>query len=301
MKRPAKKIDFNKPDKKSSDKRQRSGSSKEKYQPAGPLRKKEVGKGRKKPAEIERKSVLPRLNQYIAKAGVCSRREADELISTGQVKLNGKVVREMGVRVQSGDKVEYDGTVLRGEEPIYLLLNKPKGYLSTASDDRGRKTVMDIVGRACKERIYPVGRLDRETLGLLLFTNDGDLAKKLTHPSGNVKKIYHVFLDKPLLEQDLETLSKGVELEDGTLKPDVINYVQDAVDGKQVGIQLRSGRNSVVKRMFEHLGYTVQKLDRVLFANLTKKDLQRGKWRMLRDKEVSMLKQIAGKTRGLKR
>ncbi|MBL4587606.1 MAG: rRNA pseudouridine synthase [Flavobacteriales bacterium] len=297
MKRTPKKVDFNKPEKKPSVRKPKPDRKKEKYAKAGPLERKYVGKGKKKPREIERASVLPRLNQYIAKAGVCSRREADELIATGQIKLNGKVVHEMGVRVQHDDRVEYEGRILRGEEAKYLLLNKPKGYLSTASDDRGRKTVMDIVGKACKERIYPVGRLDRETTGLLLFTNDGDLAKKLTHPSGNVEKIYHVFLDRPMEEEDMETAVGGIELEDGFIKPDAIDYAADTPDGTQVGVQLHSGRNRIVRRMFEHFKYEVKKLDRVVFANLTKKDLPRGKWRFLRDKEVSMLQQISGKTK----
>ncbi len=254
-----------------------------------------VGKGKKRPVQDPESNPLPRLNQYVAKAGICSRREADELISIGKVKVNGKIMREMGYRVQYDDKVEYEGKQLQGEELRYVLLNKPKGYLSTMKDDRGRKTVMALVKRACKERIYPVGRLDRETTGLLLFTNDGELAKKLTHPSGKVKKIYHAFLDKPMAEEDLVQLSKGVELEDGFTKPDVINYVQSAPEGNQIGVQLHSGKNRIVRRMFEHLGYEVIKLDRVLFASLTKKDVPRGKYRLLKDKEVTLLKQIAGK------
>jgi 23S rRNA pseudouridine2605 synthase len=237
------------------------------------------------------------LNQYIAKAGVCSRRQADELIATGKVKVNRKVIREMGYRVQYDDQVEYEGKILLGEELRYVLLNKPKGFLSTMSDDRERKTVMDLVKKACKERIYPVGRLDKETTGLLLFTNDGDLAKKLTHPSSKVKKIYHVFLDKPMSEEDMVKLSQGVELEDGKAKPDVVNYVQDAPDGNQIGVQIYSGKNRIVRRMFEHFGYQVIKLDRVLFASLTKKDVPRGKFRTLRDKEVTLLQQIAGKSK----
>ncbi|MGB0369132.1 MAG: pseudouridine synthase [Flavobacteriales bacterium] len=260
-------------------------------------RKTYVGKGKKRPVQDPDSSPLPRLNQYIAKAGVCSRRQADELISTGKVKINKKVVREMGYRVQYDDVVEYEGKVLSGEELRYVLLNKPKGFLSTMNDDRGRRTVMDLVKNACRERIYPVGRLDRETTGLLLFTNDGDLAKKLTHPSSKVKKIYHVFLDKPMTEEDLATLANGVELEDGTAKPDVVNYVQDAPDGTQIGVQIHSGKNRIVRRMFEHFGYQVVKLDRVLFASLTKKDIPRGKFRSLRDKEVTLLKQVVGKTK----
>lgn len=257
--------------------------------------KKGVGKGRKKPKEVERKSALPRLNQYIAKAGICSRREADELIVSGKIKVNGKVVFEMGIRVSPEDKVTYNGNLLQGEVLRYVLLNKPKGYLSTISDPKGRKTVMELLKRACSERIYPVGRLDRDTLGLLLFTNDGDLAKKLTHPSSNVKKIYHVYLDKPMLEEDMDKLMEGVELEDGLAKPDIVNYVFEAQEGNEVGVQLHSGKNRIVRRMFEHLGYKVVKLDRVLFANLTKKDIPRGKWRHLTAKEVAQLKQMKGK------
>jgi len=255
------------------------------------------GKGKKRPEEAEDRNKLPRLNQYIARAGVCSRREADELIATGKVKVNGKVVREMGWRVHQGDKVTYEGQLLKGERPIYLLLNKPKGFLSTMSDERGRKTVMQLISSACDERIYPVGRLDRETTGLLLFTNDGDLAKNLTHPSSLVKKIYHVYLDKPMTEEHLDAMNEGVELEDGFMKPDIVNYVMEQPDGTEFGIQIHSGKNRVVRRLFEHFGYKVVKLDRVLFANLTKKDLPRGKWRMLQEKEVSMLKVVAGKTK----
>ncbi len=253
------------------------------------------GKGKKRP-DVEDTNTLPRLNQYVAKAGVCSRRQADELIAAGKVKVNGKPVRTMGYRVQVDDKVEYEGKTLIGEELRYVLLNKPKGFLCTASDEKDRKTVMDLVKKACKERIYSVGRLDRDTTGLLLFTNDGELAKRLTNPASKVKKVYHVVLDKPMIEEDLVALSRGVELEDGMVKPDVVSYVQDAPDGTQIGVQIDSGKNQVVRRIFEHIGYNVIRLDRVLFANLTKKDVPRGKWRVLRDKEVSMLKVIAGKT-----
>ncbi|MDB4655209.1 rRNA pseudouridine synthase [Flavobacteriales bacterium] len=262
----------------------------------GGARKSFVGKGKKRPVQDPDASPLPRLNQYVAKAGICSRRQADELIATGKVKVNRKIVREMGYRVQYDDVVEYEGKVLMGEELRYVLLNKPKGFLSTMSDEKGRKTVMDLVKKACKERIYPVGRLDRDTTGLLLFTNDGDLAKKLTHSSSKVKKIYHVFLDKPMTEVDLVALSNGVTLEDGLAKPAVVSYVQDAPDGTQIGIQLDSAKNGIVAKMFEHFGYEVKRLDRVLFATLTKKDVPRGKFRTLRDKEVTLLKQVAGKT-----
>ncbi|MCF8278631.1 MAG: pseudouridine synthase [Flavobacteriales bacterium] len=254
------------------------------------------GKGKKRPEGEEKKSTLPRLNQYVAKAGVCSRREADELISTGKIKVNGKIVREMGLRVQLDDKVEFEGKVLQGEELRYVLLNKPKGFISNVTDEKGRRTVMDLVKKACKERIYPVGRLERDSTGLLLFTNDGDLAKKLTNPTTKVKQIYHVFLDKPMEGKDIDTMMAGVTLEEfGMVKPDVVNYVQEVEDGTQLGAQFHSGRNTFVRPLFEHFGYGVIKLDRALLANLTKKDLPRGKWRFLKDKEISMLKVIAGK------
>ncbi|TNF28959.1 MAG: rRNA pseudouridine synthase [Bacteroidetes bacterium] len=254
------------------------------------------GKGKKRPIEVEDANPLPRLNQFIAKAGVCSRREADELIATGKIEVNGKVIREMGYRVQRDDKVKYEGKLLRGEELRYLLLNKPKNFITTTSDEKGRKTVMDLVKNACSERIYPVGRLDKDTTGLLLFTNDGELAKKLTHPSSLIKKIYHVYLDKPMTEEHLDAMNEGVELEDGFMKPDIVNYVLEQPNGTELGIQLHSGKNRVVRRLFEHFGYKVIKLDRSLFANLTKKDIPRGKWRFLRDNEITMLKQLAGRT-----
>jgi len=253
------------------------------------------GKGKKKPVVAEKSNSLPRLNQYVAKAGVCSRRQADELIATGKIKVNGKIVREMGLRVQIDDKVEFEGKVLQGEEIRYVLLNKPKGFISNVTDEKGRKTVMDLVKKACKERIYPVGRLERDTLGLLLFTNDGEMAKRLTNSAAKIKQIYHVFLNKPMEEADIETLTAGITVDGDKVKPDVVNYVQDAMDGTQVGAQFHSGKNTFVKGMFEHFGYEVPKMDRVLYANLTKKDLPRGKWRFLKDKEISMLKVIAGK------
>jgi 23S rRNA pseudouridine2605 synthase len=253
------------------------------------------GKGKKKPVEAESTNTLPRLNQYVAKAGVCSRREADELIATGKIKVNGKVIREMGRRVQIDDKVEYEGRVLQGEELRYVLLNKPKGFICNVSDEKGRKTVMDLVKKACKERIYPVGRLERDTTGLLLFTNDGDLAKRLTMPAAKVKQIYHVYLNKPMEEADILTLMDGIKIEGEAVKPDIVNYVQEVEDGTQLGAQFHSGRNTFVRAMFEHFGYEVPKLDRSLYANLTKKDLLRGKWRHLKEKEITMLKIVAGK------
>ena len=234
-----------------------------------------------------------RLNQFIARAGVCSRREADELIANNLIKVNGKVVTELGMRVKHTDRVEYNGKTLQGERMVYVLLNKPKGFITTTADDKERKTVMELVASACEERIYPVGRLDRATVGLLLFTNDGKLAEKLTHPSNAIRKIYHVFLNKTVKPEDLDQISNGVELEDGFIKPDRINYVVEALNGDEIGIQIHSGKNHIVRRIFEHMGYEVMKLDRTLFAGLTKKDLPRGKWRFLTEKEVAMLKMLA--------
>ncbi len=233
-----------------------------------------------------------RLNKYLANAGVASRRAADQLIESGAVKINGKVVTRLGTKVLPGDKVEFGGETLREEKHRYLLLNKPKGYLTTSDDPFNRRTVMQLVEKACPERIYPVGRLDRNTMGLLLFTNDGELAKKLMHPKHNIKKIYHVYLDKNLTKNDMLRIAEGLELEDGKIIPDSIAYVAGADDKKQIGIELHSGKNRIVRRIFEHLGYQVIKLDRVFLAGLTKKDLPRGKWRFLTQKEINMLKRL---------
>lgn len=235
---------------------------------------------------------LIRLNKFIADAGICSRREADKIIESGAVSVNGKVVTELGTKVKRTDKVMYGDQTLRSEKLQYILLNKPKGYISTSSDPHDRKTVMMLVQNACKERIYPVGRLDRNTTGLLLFTNDGDLAKKLTHPKHGVKKLYHVVLDKPLTKNHLMEIAEGIKLEDGEIKPDKIAYDKTAKDKREIGIELHSGRNRIVRRIFEHLGYKVEKLDRVMFASLTKKDILRGKWRKLTEKEINMLKML---------
>ncbi len=232
-----------------------------------------------------------RLNKFIAHAGVCSRREADNLIAAGAVKVNGKAVSELGYKVKRSDKVTMDGKVLRAEKLQYVLLNKPKGYITTTDDPYERKTVMSLVKRACDERIYPVGRLDKETTGLLLFTNDGELAKKLTHPRHRVRKIYHVVADKDVAKNDLKALVEGVKLEDGLVAADKAGYVENK--GKDnVGIELHSGKNRVVRRMMEALGYKVIRLDRVLFAGLTKKDLPRGRWRHLTEKEINFLKML---------
>lgn len=235
---------------------------------------------------------LIRLNKYLADAGICSRREADVHIASGAVMINGKIVTEMGTKVSSTDKVQFGGETLNREKLQYFLLNKPKGFITTSKDPFDRRTVMILMEKACKERIYPVGRLDKNTLGLLMFTNDGDMAKKLTHPKHNIKKIYHVFLDKPLKSSDLQLIADGLELEDGIIKPDKVAYASTENDKKQVGIELHSGKNRIVRRIFEHLGYKVTKLDRVFFAGLTKKDLQRGKFRMLSEKEINILKRL---------
>ena len=228
----------------------------------------------------------------MADAGICSRREADVHIASGAVMINGKIVTELGTKVTPTDKVQFGGETLNREKLQYFLLNKPKGFITTSKDPFDRRTVMALMENACKERIYPVGRLDKNTLGLLMFTNDGDLAKKLTHPKHNIKKIYHVFLDKPLKSSDLQLIAEGLELEDGIIKPDKVAYASTENDKKQVGIELHSGRNRIVRRIFEHLGYKVTKLDRVFFAGLTKKDLQRGKFRRLTDKEINILMRI---------
>ena len=229
-----------------------------------------------------------RLNRFIAKGGVCSRRDADALIQAGRVKVNGEVVDQLGVKVKRTDKVEVDGVEVSPERKVYIVLNKPKDYVTTMDDPFERKTVMSLIEGACKERVYPVGRLDRQTTGVLLFTNDGDLAKKLTHPSYNQKKIYHVFLDKAMKMGDLEAIMKGVELEDGFIQADDIRVAED--DNTQVGIEIHSGRNRIVRRIFEHFGYQILKLDRVFFAGITKKDLPRGRWRFLTQAEVNTLK-----------
>ncbi len=230
-----------------------------------------------------------RLNRYIANAGVCSRREADTFIAAGMVTVNGKPVTEMGVKVKPGDEVRFDGRRLNPEKKVYLLLNKPKNFVTTTDDPHADKIVMDLVKDACSERIYPVGRLDRNTTGVLLFTNDGDLSKRLTHPSHNMRKVYQVSLDKPVEKNHLEDIANGIELEDGKIASDDISYINDE-EKTEVGIEIHSGKNRIVRRIFEHFGYRVKKLDRVYFAGLTKKNLPRGKWRLLSEKEVHFLK-----------
>lgn len=235
-----------------------------------------------------------RLNKYIASTGVCSRREADEFIQAGLITVNGKLVTELGVKVSSADLVKYNGETLREEKKVYILMNKPKDYVTTVEDPHAKKTVLELVRGACKERVYPVGRLDRNTTGVLLLTNDGEITKRLTHPKFEKLKIYHVYLNRNLKQGDMDKVASGITLEDGFIKADSISYA-DPVDKKQVGIEIHSGRNHIVRRIFESLGYEIAKLDRVYFAGLTKKNLRRGEWRFLSEKEIAMLKMNAFK------
>ncbi|MBQ8991717.1 MAG: RNA-binding S4 domain-containing protein [Prevotella sp.] len=230
-----------------------------------------------------------RLNKFLANAGICSRREADEFIQAGVVTVNGEVVTELGTKVLRTDEVKFHDQPVTIEKKVYVLLNKPKDYVTTSDDPQQRKTVMDLVKNACPERIYPVGRLDRNTTGVLLLTNDGDLASKLTHPKYLKKKIYHVYLDKNVTAHDLQQIAEGIQLEDGEIKADDVQYAHPT-DKKQVGIEIHSGKNRIVRRIFESLGYRVQKLDRVQFAGLTKKNLKRGDWRYLTEEEVDRLR-----------
>ena len=245
-----------------------------------------------KPSAPKKDDGTVRLNKYIANAGICSRREADVLIASGAVSVNGEVVTQMGYKVKPTDVVNYGGERLVSEKKRYVLLNKPKGYITTSDDPQERKTVMMLVENACTERIYPVGRLDRNTTGVLLFTNDGDMAKKLTHPSTGARKIYHVELDKNLTHADMQRMFDGIMLEDGEIAVDDVQYVGNGEHKNIVGVVLHSGRNRIVRRIFEAMGYEVCKLDRVVFAGLTKKDLPRGHWRILTEKEVSFLKML---------
>ena len=230
-----------------------------------------------------------RLNKYLANAGVCSRREADEFIAAGVVKVNGEIVTELGTKVKRSDVVHFHDQQISIEKKVYVLLNKPKDYVTTSDDPQNRKTVMDLVKDACRERIYPVGRLDRNTTGVLLLTNDGELASKLTHPPYLKKKVYHVWLDKNVTAADMRLIADGVTLDDGEIRADAIEYASET-DRKQVGIEIHSGRNRIVRRIFESLGYKVLKLDRVFFAGLTKKNVRRGDWRFLTEQEVNMLR-----------
>ena len=239
--------------------------------------------------QVEKDTI--RLNKYIANSGICSRREADELITQGLVEVNGKVVTEMGYQVQKTDRVVFDGQSITPEKPVYVLLNKPKGYISTTKDEKARKTVMDLVANASPYRLFPVGRLDRQTTGLILLTNDGHLTKKLTHPSFGVKKIYHVTLDRKLSVEDLHTIADGVRLEEGVAEVDSISYIEGKPKN-EVGIEIHIGWNRVVRRIFKKMGYEVEALDRVIFAGLTKKNIKRGHWRILTEMEVNNLKML---------
>jgi 23S rRNA pseudouridine2605 synthase len=251
-----------------------------------------VNKRSKKPAPPKEDDGLIRLNRFIANAGICSRRKADELIAAGVVSVNGEPVTELGFKVDPAkDSVRYNGESLKRERNVYVLLNKPKDYITTTDDPQERKTVMSLVEKASRERIYPVGRLDRNTTGLLLMTNDGDLAEKLSHPRNNITKLYQVELNKSLSQGDMNKITFGIELEDGLIKPDQVSYVAGG-SKKEVGIQIHSGKNRVVRRIFESLGYEVVKLDRVVYSHLTKKDLPRGRWRYLEEKEIIQLKHL---------
>ncbi len=233
---------------------------------------------------------LIRLNKYLSNAGIASRREADTLIKSGVVKVNGVPITEMGYKIKPGDTVTYGDAAVKSERKVYLLLNKPKDYITTVDDPQERKTVMELIAGACRERVYPVGRLDRNTTGLLLFTNDGELTKKLTHPKHEIKKVYHVSLNKGLRPEDFKAITEGVELEDGMVNADDLAFVGEGK--KEIGIEIHSGRNRIIRRIFEHLDYEVLRLDRVTFAGLTKKDLPRGKYRFLTPKEISFLQMI---------
>jgi 23S rRNA pseudouridine2605 synthase len=248
--------------------------------------------GKSMPKQPEKESGNIRLNRFIANSGVCSRRDADELISKGLVSVNGKQVTDMGIKVTYSDEIRYKGKKLSSEKKVYILMNKPKGYVTTVEDPHAEHTVIELIGNACPERVYPVGRLDKETTGVLLLTNDGDLTGKLTHPKYNRRKIYHVFLETPVAKNDLFKLTEGINLDDELVVADAVSYA-DPEDRTQIGIELHSGQNRVIRRLFEALGYRVKKLDRVYFAGLTKKNLPRGKWRFLSEKEISMLKRGA--------
>jgi 23S rRNA pseudouridine2605 synthase len=267
------------------------GSEERKFISDERIDRKPGGKGKKTPVEKFTDGLI-RLNRYIANAGICSRRKADELIEAGVVSVNGEVVLELGTKVDpTKDVIRYNGETLKREKMVYVLLNKPKDYITTTDDPQERRTVMHLVEKASRERIYPVGRLDRNTTGLLLMTNDGALAEKLSHPRNSITKIYQVELNKNLSQGDLNKIGFGIELEDGLIKPDAVSYVQGG-SKNEIGIQIHSGKNRVVRRIFEHLGYEVIKLDRVVYGNLTKKDLTRGRWRYLDEKEIIQLKHL---------
>jgi 23S rRNA pseudouridine2605 synthase len=243
---------------------------------------------KKRPREKKSANPTIRLNKYISNSGICSRREADNLIVSGKIKVNGNVITELGYKVNPDDKVSYQGKILKREKLVYILMNKPKDHITTSKDPQQRATVMDLIHNHIEERVYPVGRLDRNTTGLLLLTNDGELTRRLSHPSYNIRKIYEVQLDKVISEEDFMKIKGGIELDDGPIKPDDLAIVKD--DRKTLGIEIHSGRNRIVRRIFESLGYRLVKLDRVMYAFLTKKDLPRGKWRFLQEHELIRLK-----------
>jgi 23S rRNA pseudouridine2605 synthase len=275
---------------KSSDQKKSFDKSKKIYgkgkpNPYGKQFRKDTPKQRiEEPTEI-------RLNKYISNSGICSRREADTYIQSGSATVNGKVITEMGYKVQLDDEVRFDGSLINPEPKRYVLLNKPKNFITTMDDERGRDTVMSLVAKAAKERIYPVGRLDRQTTGLLLFTNDGEMAKKLTHPKHNVRKLYHASLDKKLAQKDLQKIGENFMLEGKMVFVDAISYI-DNQPKSEIGIEIHSGRNRIVRKIFAHFGYKVVKLDRVLFSGLTKKNLPRGNWRHLTQQEINNLKML---------
>jgi 23S rRNA pseudouridine2605 synthase len=260
-----------------------SGRPRRKYEKPADRAGKPIVKGK------SREIIQIRLNRFIANSGACSRRDADEHIKNGLVSVNGRLVTDLGTKVTYDDEVRLRNKKLSAEKKVYILMNKPKDYVTTVDDPHAEHTVMELIGDKCPERVYPVGRLDKATTGVLLLTNDGELTGKLTHPKYKRKKIYHVFLDRPLIKNDLFKLTEGIELDGETVAADAVAYA-DEEDKSQIGIELHSGKNRVIRRIFETLGYKVKKLDRVYFAGLTKKNLSRGKWRFLSEKEISMLK-----------
>jgi len=275
------------PDKRSEDRRRAAENKK----PFSKFTKKKTNTSFSKVKEGTVPSDKIRINKFLAQGGTCSRREAEKFITAGAVVINGKVVTDLSYRVSPSDLVKFNGQTIRGEKKKYVLLNKPKDFITTTSDDLGRKTVMQLVENACSERIYPVGRLDRNTTGLLLFTNDGDLAKKLAHPKHGVRKIYHVTLDRKLAKHHFNAIVSGLSLDDGPANIDQLSYI-DGSSHNQVGIELHIGRNRIVRRIFESLGYEVMHLDRVVFGNLTKKDVKRGSWKHLDKKELELLRML---------
>jgi len=264
------------------------------YKKEGKYNKKPYKKDEKIEQTEEEKSSGIRLNKYIANSGLCSRRKADEHIQAGEITINGKVVTELGAKVQPGDVVKHNGKLLRGEKNVYIIMNKPRNTITTLKDTEDRLTIVDLLHGKVKERVYPVGRLDRNTTGVILLTNDGNLTSKLTHPSSNISKVYFVTLDKVLSKTDLVEIGNGIELEDGFIKVDKISYTNND-DKREIGVEIHSGKNRIIRRIFEKMGYEVVRLDRTYFAGLTKKHLRRGYWRFLEPKEVAFLKMLKGK------